>query len=339
MNNSQKGSAAPLIISAVAILIVAVLFFVFKSETPVPAGNTAMEPAKPFSPLNPYASPAVTANRTDNQSSGEIPYASTAENAQSSNYQTAIGNAPADQTASQVAQTYQIQNNQSDTVSSGQFVTDTAAQESAAQNEALSSVFQNLSDENAVYNPQVAQTQDNQYASTDQTDQTDQNSQGSTDNTGGQSSSGGTGGGIGSGGGSGSGNSALGSLLGGLAGGLVGGIMNGIGGSGVTSAGGSGGTGGGGSGSFGGSITDVTYCTCGVSMLLDINQSGGQTLSLLYQPGASTLYEEYNVFVSGANVLGTYSQGGGQCEVYEGEECQSEGNPTGTITKIGTSAI
>ncbi len=94
--------------------------------------------------------------------------------------------------------------------------------------------------------------------------------------------------------------------------------------------------GGGGSMQFGGRVNRVTECTCSSATMLDIEDVGGQTISLVYQPGASRLYEYYNVNGSGQNVLGTYTSGGA-CLVYVGEGCESEGQPSGTIQIIGTS--
>jgi hypothetical protein len=90
---------------------------------------------------------------------------------------------------------------------------------------------------------------------------------------------------------------------------------------------------------FGGRITNVTYCTCMASVLLDINDVRGESKSLLFMPGASMLYSQYNVYTPGVTVLGDYTPGGGACLVYHGEDCTSEGNPQGTIHQIGTNAI
>lgn len=159
---------------------------------------------------------------------------------------------------------------------------------------------------------------------------------GSTGNTGSSGSSG-------SSDGSGTGG-LVGGLVGGVAGGAVGGLTGALSGSGSSadstgSIGGSSGGAGGMSTNFAGRITNVTYCTCSISVMIDISELQGGQLSLLYQPGQSTLYEKYNIFIPGANVLGNYTQGGGQCQVYDGMECESQGSPRGTINMIGTSAI
>lgn len=124
-----------------------------------------------------------------------------------------------------------------------------------------------------------------------------------------------------------------GSNLGGL---LGGGSMGNIGGGSGNDSGGNQGGGGGGSQNFGGSVSKVTRCTCSSSSMLDIDDVRGSQIQLIYTPGSSRLYANYNVNGTGQNVLGTYA-GGGQCMVLRGEECESEGNPRGTIQMIGTS--
>ena len=129
--------------------------------------------------------------------------------------------------------------------------------------------------------------------------------------------------------------------FGGAAGGIIGGITSGGLGSITGLLGGGGGIGGmfgggGGSGNFGGRVTDVTYCTCSISIMLDVDDVRGQSLQLIYMPGVSQLYANYDVYGTGQNVLGTYTQGG-ECEVYDGESCNSQGSPDGMISLIGTS--
>lgn len=110
------------------------------------------------------------------------------------------------------------------------------------------------------------------------------------------------------------------------------------GGGGGIAGGGIGGLGGGGGTSqqFGGRVTSTTQCTCSDSVLIDIQDVRGQTLSLLYVYGVSETYSYYNVQGTGQNVLGTYTSGG-SCLVVSGTSCSTEGNPSGTIQKIGTS--
>lgn len=113
-----------------------------------------------------------------------------------------------------------------------------------------------------------------------------------------------------------------------------GGGLGGIGGGGFGGGGGGSGIGG---GNFGGKVTQVTYCTCEASIMLNINDVRGSQTQLIYMPGVSQLYANYNVYGTGQEVLGTYTQGG-SCLVYVGESCETQGNPSGTIKLIGTSA-
>ncbi|MEN9649327.1 MAG: hypothetical protein RL094_294 [Candidatus Parcubacteria bacterium] len=141
------------------------------------------------------------------------------------------------------------------------------------------------------------------------------------------SSGSGSGSGSGSSGSSGSGAAAAGTGVG------VAALAGGAGGS--TGGTGTGGASGASPDYFGGSITNVTYCTCSVSIMLDIQDKvTNSTLTVLYTPGVSTLHANYNVFSSGPNVIGGYTPGGAQCQVYVGESCESEGNPRGTIDYI-----
>lgn len=122
-------------------------------------------------------------------------------------------------------------------------------------------------------------------------------------------------------------NATLGKLVGIGGGGGGGGGMGGFG---------SFGGGGGASLNFGGRVSRVTYCTCSASLMLDINDVRGQMISLIYQPGATILYSNYNIYGTGQNVLGNYNSGG-SCMVYHGEDCTAEGSPSGTMSQIGTS--
>lgn len=91
---------------------------------------------------------------------------------------------------------------------------------------------------------------------------------------------------------------------------------------------------------FGGRITMVTYCTCSASILLDIQDYTRGYVSVLYTPGVSRLYANYQVFSPGPSVIGGYVSGG-TCQVYSGTQCNSQGSPMGTINTIhgiGTSA-
>jgi len=118
-----------------------------------------------------------------------------------------------------------------------------------------------------------------------------------------------------------------------------GGGLGGFGGGG-SSGGGSGGSGGSGGGSgqvtfFGGQITQVTYCTCSAAILLAIKDiPSSQTLQVFFRYGQSTLHANYNIFTTNINVIGGLTQGGGQCQVYSGNSCSTEGNAQYTIDTI-----
>ena len=93
---------------------------------------------------------------------------------------------------------------------------------------------------------------------------------------------------------------------------------------------------------FGGRITYVQYCTCTSFILLFIYDNDLKSvIQLLYVPGLSRLYEEYNVFEAGPQVLGGYTMGSTPCMVYAGEDCVQFGSPTGiidTLRGVGTTA-
>lgn len=115
---------------------------------------------------------------------------------------------------------------------------------------------------------------------------------------------------------------------GGSAGALIGGGMS-FGGSGTT-----------GSASqsvlahFGGEITMNMTCPCSANYMLTILDKGTNTsLSIMFQPGLSSLKMNYNPTV-GETVLGGYIRGTASCMIYEGTSCSSYGNPVGTIDSI-----
>jgi hypothetical protein len=125
---------------------------------------------------------------------------------------------------------------------------------------------------------------------------------------------------------------------------IFGGGTSGAGGaSGGGMGGGAGGMGGGGDiDNFGGQITNITYCTCSDGQLLDIEDVRGESKSLFFMYGYSKLYENYNIFSSGVNVIGGYDMSSMECEVYNGESCSTEGTATGIIDSIrgiGTSMM
>jgi hypothetical protein len=87
---------------------------------------------------------------------------------------------------------------------------------------------------------------------------------------------------------------------------------------------------------FGGPLAVNFTCTCSANSLLTIQDVRGQTLQLIFQPGASILYA-YGSLRPGAQVLGDYITGAGQCLIYSGVSCTPFGAPMGTIRQIGTS--
>ncbi len=125
--------------------------------------------------------------------------------------------------------------------------------------------------------------------------------------------------------GGGSNNSSSGAAAGAVSG-IAGGLTSAFGGSGSSVSGG-------GTQYFGGRITNVTYCTCSASILLDIQDTLRGYVSVLYTPGVSRLYANYQVFTTGPNVIGGYTSGG-TCQVYSGTQCNSQGSPMGTINTI-----
>ena len=92
---------------------------------------------------------------------------------------------------------------------------------------------------------------------------------------------------------------------------------------------------------FGGTVLSTVVCTCTANTLVYVQDlRTSSMLSLIYQPGATTLYEYYNVFSSGASILGTYTPGAGQCQIYSGNSCTSLSS-TGMMNStpgVGTSA-
>jgi len=100
--------------------------------------------------------------------------------------------------------------------------------------------------------------------------------------------------------------------------------------------GGGGGAPGSGSGAvkpFGGKSEQVTYCTCSDSILHKVGPPVGG--NFVYVPGQTTLYQYYQIYASGVQLLGNY-QSGGQCLVYRGNSCEEE-QVDGTMTQVGTS--
>ncbi len=116
----------------------------------------------------------------------------------------------------------------------------------------------------------------------------------------------------------------------------VGAAAVGVGATSLTSSGSSastGSTGGSGTQYFGGRISNVTYCTCSASVMIDVQDKLRGYVSVIYMPGVSRLYANYNVFTPGPNVIGGYTPGG-VCLIYSGTQCNSQGAPMGTINTI-----
>jgi hypothetical protein len=93
---------------------------------------------------------------------------------------------------------------------------------------------------------------------------------------------------------------------------------------------------------FGGNITYVQYCTCDAMIMLYIyDYDLTSVLQLMYIPGVSSLYEQYQVFSSGPLVLGGQQSASITCLVYSGQECDTYGTAQGYIDTqrgVGTSA-
>lgn len=79
---------------------------------------------------------------------------------------------------------------------------------------------------------------------------------------------------------------------------------------------------------FGGMHVLAIQCTCGQNTLHYIlDYRTNNLLALIYQPGSSILYSNYNLY--GTYELGTYSQVTQSCQIEAGEDCvelQSDGD-------------
>ncbi|MCF7865632.1 MAG: hypothetical protein K9M11_03955 [Candidatus Pacebacteria bacterium] len=109
--------------------------------------------------------------------------------------------------------------------------------------------------------------------------------------------------------------------------------------------GGSGGSSGGSSMTdFGGTITQATVCTCSIGLptLLSIRDVRGNTIQAMYQPGLSSLKENYNIWTPNVSTLGGMYSGGQSCQVGVSPYCSSQGTAQYTIDfirGIGTSLV
>lgn len=72
---------------------------------------------------------------------------------------------------------------------------------------------------------------------------------------------------------------------------------------------------------YGGLNTVPIYCSCSNTFFITLwDYTDDKLLKLIYQPGASVLYEYYLIY--GTYLLGTYRQGG-TCQIYAGTGCIS----------------
>ncbi len=72
---------------------------------------------------------------------------------------------------------------------------------------------------------------------------------------------------------------------------------------------------------YGGQRVYTMTCTCSGNLLVYIYDYRTKSiLSLIYQEGASVLYRNFNIY-GATYLLGTYSAGGGSCQIYVGEDC------------------
>ena len=72
---------------------------------------------------------------------------------------------------------------------------------------------------------------------------------------------------------------------------------------------------------YGGQRVYTLTCDCsGNALLYILDYRTNSVLTLLYQEGASVLYQYYNVY-SSTYLLGTYSSTGNTCQIYVGEDC------------------
>ena len=103
--------------------------------------------------------------------------------------------------------------------------------------------------------------------------------------------------------------------------------------------------------SFGGMVTNVYNCSCTGNHLLTIDNlstDGPRPVTLLYQPGASVVYENNKIPVSGVWLNGVWENRGDSCVSHMAVACGVDGLSTcyvcsnwhhsdGTITFTGTS--
>ena len=338
IKQSRKGATPiPILVSVVVILvIIGGIYIYFSPKNSTPSNTATSTTTNPFSPLNSSSNNTQT---SASDISNAYPYTNNVATS-------AIKLATAPNTYYSQTTSYKSSNPISNIVSGMPFLTNTTVVSNQNQYAPLATTpvttqYNNYV-ANGTYNAVPLATSSTQNASSNTT-----NSNGSSLDF--------MGGIMGSAAGSLIGSMITGDPTGGITGGIVGGAMgSGLAGGGNGGGGGGGGGGlggmmgggggfgggggGGGTSAFGGEVTQITRCTCGASSLLYINQASGGQIQLIYMPGQSKLYANYNVNGTGQQVLGTYTPGG-QCQVYRGTSCPNEGSPQGTISQIGTGAM
>jgi hypothetical protein len=89
----------------------------------------------------------------------------------------------------------------------------------------------------------------------------------------------------------------------------------------------------------GGKIVNVTYCDCSGSVLdYNLDYATESEIPLMYEPGTTQLYANYNPYTVGAQTVSDYLVVPMECEVYSGEECDTQGESTGIWYLLGTTA-
>ena len=72
---------------------------------------------------------------------------------------------------------------------------------------------------------------------------------------------------------------------------------------------------------YGGQRVYTLTCDCsGNALVYLMDYRTNSILSLVYQPGSSILYSNYNVY-GATYLLGSYRSGGASCKIYVGEDC------------------
>lgn len=86
---------------------------------------------------------------------------------------------------------------------------------------------------------------------------------------------------------------------------------------------------------FGGTITRTTLCTCDGTTLITVDDyATNSSVTMLYDPTQSKLNMNFNIWTTGVYVIGGFMSGGGQCQVYNGESCDTQGTAQYTVDNI-----